>query len=91
MAIRIMDDTMALEIGNCVVATARFSEHAAADGNGAWIVSIHPAPRAIASAAIRWARRSPSHACCTATGNWLENASSSLSNSLDGCGAAGLR
>jgi cytochrome P450 len=43
MAIRIMDDTMALEIGNCVVATARFSEHAAADGNGAWIVSTHPA------------------------------------------------
>jgi hypothetical protein len=43
MAIRIMDDTMTLEIGDCVVATARFSEHAAADGNGAWIVSTHPA------------------------------------------------
>jgi hypothetical protein len=27
-----------LEIVNRVVATARFSEHAAADGNGAWIV-----------------------------------------------------
>jgi hypothetical protein len=26
-----------------VVATARFSQHAAADGNGAWIVSAHPA------------------------------------------------
>ena len=38
-----MDDTMTLEIGNCVVATARFSEHAAAEGNGAWIVSIYPA------------------------------------------------
>jgi hypothetical protein len=25
------------------VATARFSEHAAADGNGAWIVSTRPA------------------------------------------------
>jgi hypothetical protein len=27
MAIRIADDTMTLEIDNCVVATARFSEH----------------------------------------------------------------
>lgn len=43
MATRIMDDTMTLEIGNCVVAAARFSEHAVADGNGAWIVSTHPA------------------------------------------------
>src|SRR5262249_16483042 len=43
MAIRITDDTMTLEIDHCVVATARFSEHAAADGNGAWIVSTHPA------------------------------------------------
>ncbi len=39
MAIRIMDATMTLEVGDRVVATARFSEHAAADGNGAWIVS----------------------------------------------------
>jgi hypothetical protein len=30
--------------GRCkVVATARFSRSAAADGNGAWIVSTHPA------------------------------------------------
>jgi hypothetical protein len=43
MAIRIMDDTMTLEIDNHVVATARFSEYAAADGHGAWIVSTHPA------------------------------------------------
>ena len=43
MAIRIMDDRMTLEIGNCFVATARFSEHAAAGGNGAWIISTHPA------------------------------------------------
>ena len=43
MAPLIMDDTMTLEIDNGVVATARFSEYAAADGNGAWIVSIHPA------------------------------------------------
>jgi hypothetical protein len=38
MTIRIMDAAMILEIDNCV-ATARFSEHAAADGSGAWIVS----------------------------------------------------
>jgi hypothetical protein len=43
MAIRTMDDTMTLEIGNRVVATAWLSEHAAADGNGAWIISAHPA------------------------------------------------
>jgi hypothetical protein len=42
MAIRITDDTMTLEIGDRVVATARFSEHAAANGNGAWIASTHP-------------------------------------------------
>jgi hypothetical protein len=34
---------MTLEIYNCVVATARFSEHAAADGDAAWIFSTHPA------------------------------------------------
>jgi hypothetical protein len=43
MAIRITDDAMTLEIDNPVVATARFRGHAAADGNGAWIVSTHPA------------------------------------------------
>jgi len=43
MSIRIYDDTMTLEIGDRVVATARFSQHAAADGKGAWIVSTHPA------------------------------------------------
>jgi hypothetical protein len=43
MAIRIYDDTMTLEVDDRVVATARFSQHAAADGNGAWIVSTHPA------------------------------------------------
>ena len=41
MALRIMDDAMTLKTGNCVVATARFSEHTATDGNGAWIVSTH--------------------------------------------------
>ena len=40
MAIHINHDTMN---GDCVVATARFSQHAAADGGGAWIVSTHPA------------------------------------------------
>jgi hypothetical protein len=43
MALRITHDTMTLEIDNCVVTIARFSEHAAADGDGAWIVSTHPA------------------------------------------------
>ena len=43
MAIRITHDTMTLETGNRVVATARFSERATAGGNGAWIVSAYPA------------------------------------------------
>jgi len=43
MGIRITDNTMTMEIGNRVVATAQFSEHAAADRNGAWIVSACPA------------------------------------------------
>ena len=43
MAIRIESSFMALEVNGAVVATARFSQHAAADGNGARIVSTHPA------------------------------------------------
>jgi hypothetical protein len=43
MTIRIYDDTITLKLDDRVVATARFSQHAAADGNGAWIVSTHPA------------------------------------------------
>jgi hypothetical protein len=43
MAVRIEDNFMALEVDGAVVATARFSKDAAADGNGAWIVSTHPA------------------------------------------------
>lgn len=43
MAIRITDDTMTLEMDGHVVATARYCAHAAADGEGAWIVSTHPA------------------------------------------------
>ena len=41
--IEINDESMTLVIGDNVIATARFSQHAAADGNGAWIVSTHPA------------------------------------------------
>jgi hypothetical protein len=43
MAIRIEPESMALEVDGAVVATAHFSQHRAADGNGAWIVSTHPA------------------------------------------------
>jgi hypothetical protein len=43
MAIQVSDDFMALEVNGAVIATARFSHYAAADGNGAWIVSTHPA------------------------------------------------
>jgi hypothetical protein len=43
MAIRIESELMALEVDGAIVATARFSEYAAADGNGAWIVSTHAA------------------------------------------------
>ena len=42
MAARIEDDFMTAEHGGRVIATARHSEHAAADGPGAWIVSGHP-------------------------------------------------
>jgi hypothetical protein len=43
MAVRIEHDFVALEVNGAVVATARLSQHAAADGNGAWIVSTHAA------------------------------------------------
>ena len=42
MAIRIEDDFMALEVDGAIVASARFSQHAAADDLGAWIVSTYP-------------------------------------------------
>jgi len=42
MSTNINDDSMSLEIDGRVIATAQFSEHAAADGYGAWIVSCHP-------------------------------------------------
>jgi len=43
MAIRIEDNLMTLEADGAVMATARLSKDAAADGTGAWIVSTHPA------------------------------------------------
>jgi hypothetical protein len=42
MSLRIDDDIMSLEVRGEVVATARFAQHAAADGRGAWIVSDRP-------------------------------------------------
>jgi hypothetical protein len=39
MAIRIYDDYISLEVNGRVVATTRYSQYAAADGSGAWIVS----------------------------------------------------
>jgi hypothetical protein len=42
MAIQIEDNLMTLTVDDTVVATARFSRHAAGIGNGAWIVSTHP-------------------------------------------------
>ena len=42
MSTKINDDSMSLEIGNRVIATAEFSDHAAADGHGAWIISSYP-------------------------------------------------
>jgi hypothetical protein len=41
--IEISDESMTLVVDGEIVASARFSQHAAADGNGAWIVSTHPA------------------------------------------------
>ena len=41
--IDISDEYMAAVIDGKTVAAARWSWHAAADGNGAWIVSTHPA------------------------------------------------
>ena len=43
MALHITDDMMTLKIDDRVVVTAWFSKHDAANENGAWIVSTHPA------------------------------------------------
>ena len=40
--IEINDEYMSLMLDGEIIATARFSEHAAADRNAAWIVSTHP-------------------------------------------------
>lgn len=45
MSIRITEEFMSVEIDGRVIATARFSRHAAADGHGAWIVSSEPGRR----------------------------------------------
>ena len=42
MSTKINDGSMALEIGARVIATAELREHAAADGQGAGVVSCHP-------------------------------------------------
>jgi hypothetical protein len=42
MSLRIENNSMSLEVDGRVVATARFSEYAAADSRGAWIVSDRP-------------------------------------------------
>jgi hypothetical protein len=43
MAVQFSGNFMAYELDGEIVATARFSQHAAADGQGAWIVSTRPA------------------------------------------------
>ena len=52
MAIRIASEFMALEVDGSIVATARFSEYAAADGHGAWIVSTYLASLSTRNQAI---------------------------------------
>ncbi|MGD0935920.1 MAG: hypothetical protein ABR922_15285 [Streptosporangiaceae bacterium] len=42
MSTKINNDSICLEIDGRVIATAEFSESAAADGHSAWIVSCHP-------------------------------------------------
>jgi hypothetical protein len=42
MAARIEDQLMTAEFGGRVIATARYSSHAGADGRGAWTVSGLP-------------------------------------------------
>ena len=42
MSLRIGDDIMSLEVDGEIIATARFAQHAAADGLGAWIISDRP-------------------------------------------------
>jgi hypothetical protein len=39
MSLRIDNEHMELEVGGEIIATARLSQHAAAGGQGAWVVS----------------------------------------------------
>lgn len=41
--IEITDEYMSLAVDGEAIADAHFSQHAAGNGNGAWIVSTHPA------------------------------------------------
>jgi hypothetical protein len=41
--LEITNEYISLTIDGETIGTARFSQHAAANGNGAWIVSTHPA------------------------------------------------
>ena len=47
--IEISNEFMSLSVNGEVIATARFSMDAAADGDGAWIVSTHPFDCSIAT------------------------------------------
>jgi hypothetical protein len=42
MSLRIDDNSMSLAVDGHAIATARFAQHAAADGQGAWIVFDRP-------------------------------------------------
>lgn len=42
MAVRIESEHVAAEVNGVIVATARWSWYAAADGSGAWVASTHP-------------------------------------------------
>ena len=42
MGARIEDHFMIAEYDGRIIATARYSSHAAADGQGAWVASDHP-------------------------------------------------
>jgi hypothetical protein len=66
MAIRINEDFMTLTVDDRVMAIARFSEDAAADGNGAWIVSTHSARLFSRSQAIAALTLTRGERCATA-------------------------
>ena len=53
MATRIEDNFMCAEYDGHVIVTARYSEHAVGDGEGAWIVSGRPSRLFTRNQAIR--------------------------------------